>query len=399
MLRIAALKRRDGFTLEADFEAPTPGVVALFGRSGCGKTTLVNIISGLLAPDEGRIQLGDVVLTDTRAGVSVPVEERRIGYVFQDARLFPHFSVLGNLRYGLTRSRRRGSTARASGVAGDTRTIGLDDVVDLLGLAPLLGRRPHQLSGGERQRVGLGRALLSQPRLLLLDEPLASLDVARRGEVLPYLEALRDHLALPMVYVSHQFDEVLQLATHVVLMDAGRIVTHGTLNEVSVRPELRAIVGPDAVGSVLDGVVTRIDPSQGMADLRLGHGTLFVSLQNVAVGARVRVQLLARDIILATQRPQGLSVRNELQGLIAELAPDDHDGVLVKVDIGGEVVLSRVTQDAAAALKLQPGTPVWALVKAVSTRGHAFRVAAGWGPHLPATNPITRQESPGHSRS
>jgi molybdate transport system ATP-binding protein len=260
-------------------------------------------------------------------------------------------------------------------VAADTPSIGLDDVVDLLGLAPLLGRRPHQLSGGERQRVGLGRALLSQPRLLLLDEPLASLDVARRGEVLPYLEALRDHLAMPMVYVSHQFDEVLQLATHVVLMDAGRVVTHGTLNEVSVRPELRAIVGPDAVGSVLDGVVTRTDPSQGMADLRLGHGTLFVSLQNVAVGARVRVQLLARDIILATQKPQGLSVRNELQGVIAALAPDDHDGVLVKVDIGGEVILSRVTQDAATALNLQPATPVWALVKAVSTRGHTFRVA------------------------
>ena len=372
MLRISALKRRDGFTLQADFEAPTPGVVALFGRSGCGKTTLVNIISGLLAPDEGRVQLGDTVLTDTRAGVSVPVEERRIGYVFQDARLFPHFSVLGNLQYGLKRSRRRGDYARA---AAATRSIGLDDVVELLGLAPLLRRRPHQLSGGERQRVGLGRALLSQPQLLLLDEPLASLDVARRGEVLPYLEALRDHLAMPMVYVSHQFDEVLQLATHVVLMDAGRVVTHGTLNEVSVRPELRAIVGPDAVGSVLDGVVTRTDPLQGMADLRLGHGTLFVSLQKVAVGARVRVQLLARDIILATQKPQGLSVRNELQGVIAELAPDDHDGVLVKVDIGGEIILSRVTLDAATALNVQPGTPVWALVKAVSTRGHTFRVA------------------------
>ena len=377
MLRISALKRRDGFTLQADFEAPTPGVVALFGRSGCGKTTLVNIISGLLAPDEGRIQLGDVVLTDTRAGVSVPVEERRIGYVFQDARLFPHFSVLGNLRYGLKRSRRRAGAARtAANAAADTRSIGLDDVVDLLGLAPLLSRRPHQLSGGERQRAGLGRALLSQPQLLLLDEPLASLDVARRGEVLPYLEALRDHLAIPMVYVSHQFDEVLQLATHVVLMDAGRIVTHGTLNEVSVRPELRAIVGPDAVGSVLDGVVTRIDPKQEMADLQLGHGTLFVSLRNVTVGVRVRVQLLARDIILATQKPQGLSVRNELQGVVAEITPDGHDGVLVKVDIGGEAVLSRVTQDAAAALNLQTGTPVWALVKAVSTKGHAFRVAA-----------------------
>lgn len=377
MLRVSAVKRRDGFTLNAEFEAPTPGVVALFGRSGCGKTTLINLISGLLAPDEGRIQLDDTILTDTRAGVSVPVEERRIGYVFQDARLFPHFSVLGNLRYGLKRSQRRTaglgrSAASAPGRVG-SRTIGFDEVVDLLGLGRLLDRRPHQLSGGERQRVGLGRALLSQPRLLLLDEPLASLDIARREEVLPYLEALRDSLSIPMVYVSHQFEEILQLATHVVLMDAGCVVAHGSLSEVSVLPELRAIVGPDAVGSVLDGVVTRIDPSQGMADLRLGHGTLYVSLEGVTVGARVRVQLLARDIILANQKPQGLSVRNELEGVITNLTPDGHDGVLARVDIGGDVVLSRITTEGARALDLRPGSRVWALVKAVSTRGHAFR--------------------------
>jgi molybdate transport system ATP-binding protein len=365
MLRVAACKRRDGFTLQAEFEAPTPGVVALFGRSGCGKTTLVNLISGLLPPDEGRIQLNDVVLTDTRAGLSVPVEERRIGYVFQDARLFPHFSVLGNLRYGLKRSLRHRT---------ETPSIGFDEVVELLGLRHLLERRPHQLSGGERQRVGLGRALLSQPRLLLLDEPLASLDVARREEVLPYFEALRDRLALPMVYVSHQFEEVLRLATHVVLMDAGRVVSCGTLNEVSVRPELRAIIGPDAVGSVLEGVVSRVDASQGMADVRLGNGTLYVNLENAAIGTQVRIQLLARDILLATQKPRGLSVRNELQGVVAELLQDNHDGVLVKVDIGGDVVLSRITREAAAALALEPGSRVWALVKAVSTRGHAFRL-------------------------
>jgi molybdate transport system ATP-binding protein len=373
MLRVSAIKRRDGFTLEAEFEAPTPGVVALFGRSGCGKTTLINLISGLLAPDEGRIQLDDTILTDTRAGVSVPVEQRSIGYVFQDARLFPHFSVSGNLRYGLKRSERRATKASTTALGVGARTIGFDEVVDLLGLGQLLDRRPHQLSGGERQRVGLGRALLSQPRLLLLDEPLASLDIARRVEVLPYLEALRDRLAIPMVYVSHQFEEVLQLATHVVLMDAGRVVAHGSLSEVSLLPELRAIVGPDAVGSVLDGVVTRVDSSQGMADLRLGHGTLYVSLDGVTVGSRVRVQLLARDIILANQKPQGLSVRNELEGVITELTPDGHDGVLVRVDIGGDVILSRITTEGARALDLRPGSRVWALVKAVSTRGHAFR--------------------------
>lgn len=365
MLRVAALKKRDGFTLQAEFEAPTPGIVALFGHSGCGKTTLVNIISGLLPADEARIQLDDHVLTDTRAGVAVPVERRRMGYVFQDARLFPHFSVLGNLRYGLKRSQRA------------PLSIDFDEVVSLLGLSRLLDRRPHQLSGGERQRVGLGRALLSQPQLLLLDEPLASLDTARREEVLPYLETLRDRLSIPMVYVSHQFEEVLQLATHVVLMDLGRVVAQGTLSEVSLRPELRAIVGPDAVGSVLDGVVTGVDSAHAMADLQLGNGTLRVSLNDAAVGSRARVQLLARDIILATEKPHGLSVRNTLQGVISELTPDDEDAVLVKVDIGGAIVLSRITHDAAMALSLHPGTPVWVLVKAVSTRGHAFRLARG----------------------
>jgi molybdate transport system ATP-binding protein len=370
MLRVSALKKRDGFTLQAQFTAPTPGIVALFGRSGCGKTTLVNVISGLLAPDEGRIELDDTVLTDTSAGVDVPVEQRRIGYVFQDARLFPHLSVVGNLRYGLKRSLRRGHSP-APGV----RPITFDDVVGLLGLSPLLERRSHQLSGGERQRVGLGRALLSQPQLLLLDEPLASLDVARREEVLPYLEALRDQLSMPMVYVSHQFEEVLQLATHVVLMEAGRVVAQGTLAEVSLRPELRAIVGSDSVGSVLDGVVTRADSAQGMAELQVGAGQLHVSLRNVTPGSRVRVQLLARDIILATQKPQGLSVRNELQGTVVELTPDNQDAVLVKVDVGGAAVLSRITVDGAKALGLKVGSAVWVLVKAVSTRGHAYRVA------------------------
>ena len=322
---------------------------------------MVNIISGLLEADEARILLNDVMLTDTRAGTAVPVEHRRIGYVFQDARLFPHFTVSGNLSYGLKR-------------ADGNPVIAFDEVVSLLGLERLLDRRPHQLSGGERQRVSLGRALLSQPRLLLLDEPLASLDVARREEVLPYLEALRDRLSLPMVYVSHQFEEVLQLATHVVLMDSGQIVAQGNLSELSLRPELRQIVGPDAVGSVLDGVVTRADASNGLVDLKIGAGTLHVSLQGAAAGTRIRIQLLARDIILATQKPQGLSVRNELEGVVTELTPDEYDAVMVTVDIGGgAVVLSRITREAASSLGLQPGSKVWALVKAVSARGHTFR--------------------------
>ncbi|HEY7887608.1 MAG TPA: molybdenum ABC transporter ATP-binding protein [Steroidobacteraceae bacterium] len=361
MLRLSVFKRWQGFKLRAQLEAPTPGVVALFGRSGCGKTTVINIISGLLQPDEGRVELDKVVLTDTRERIRIPAERRRIGYVFQDARLFPHLGVLANLRYGLRRAPR------------ESRAIGLDEVLALLGLEPLLRHRPYQLSGGERQRVALGRALLSQPRLLLLDEPLAALDAARREEVLPYLERLRDSLAIPMVFVSHQLEEVLRLATHVALMEAGEIVASGALSDISLRPELRAIVGSEAVGAVLDGEVTRLDVAGGMADVQLGGGVLHVSLQDARVGARIRVQLLARDIILATEQPRGLSVRNTLQGVILEFADDVGNAVLVKVDIGsGAAVLARVTRRAMQDLALHSGLPVWVLVKAVSARGHAF---------------------------
>jgi len=401
MLKVRVLKRLSAFTLDANFEAPTPGVVALFGRSGCGKTTTVNVISGLLVADEARVELDGVVLEDTRSGVRVPPERRRIGYVFQDGRLFPHLSVLGNLRYGMVRAGRRGlggagwasaagdvglaragrgervagAVAAAAG-AGGPASIGMDQIVSLLGLEQLLQRRPSQLSGGERQRVSLGRALLSQPGMLLLDEPLAALDAARREEVLPYLERLRDNLSIPMVYVSHQFDEVLQLATHVVLMDKGRVLAQGSLNEVSLLQPLREIVGTDSVGAVLDGVVTAVDSSYGMADLRVGRGVLNVSVRDVTVGATVRVQLLARDIILATEAPRGLSVRNELQGVVVGVEDDDGQAVLVTVDVGGANVLARVTQSAVRELHLRVGMGVWVLVKAVSTRGHAFRMSS-----------------------
>jgi molybdate transport system ATP-binding protein len=364
MLQVSVLRQRPGFSLQADFAAATPGVIALFGRSGSGKTTLVNLISGLLTPDSGRICIGDEVLTDTRAGIAVPVERRRIGYVFQEPRLFPHLTVAGNLRYG----------ERRSGAA--PRIIGFEEAVSLLGLAGLLQRRPRQLSGGERQRVSVGRALLTQPRLLLLDEPFASLDLARREEVLPYLEALRDRLSIPMVYVSHQFDEVLRLATQLVLLDAGRVLARGPVDEMCLLPELQSIVGPDLVGAVLEGVVTRLDPQQGSAALAVGTGTLQVSLRGVAVGARVRLQLLARDIILATQPVQGLSVRNALAGTVSASRDDDYGAVLVSVDVGGATVLARITGDARRALALRPGDAVWTLVKAVSTRGRAFRLAA-----------------------
>jgi len=368
VLTIHAKKQRDGFTLDVAIDVTTPGVVALFGRSGCGKTTLANLIAGLLQPDSARIEIDGVVLEDTRTGHCVPAEQRRIGYVFQDARLFPHFSVLGNLRYGERRA------------PAGMRRIALDHVVQLLGLQSFLQRRVKDLSGGERQRVALGRALLSQPRLLLLDEPLASLDVARREEVLPYLERLRDEFALPIIYVSHQFDEVLRLASHVVLLERGSVVTQGRLESVSLHPQLRAIVGPDAVGAVLTGSIVATDPQTGLTAIAVGTGRLNVHLSNAVPGAMVRVQLLARDVILATQPVEGLSVRNMLAGTIAHIAPDDADTDMVHVDIGSGHVLARVTRGALIALALRTGMPIWVLIKAVSIRGHAFLAPPGDAP-------------------
>lgn len=360
MLKIHAQKQRNGFTLDVAIDVPTPGILTLFGRSGCGKTTLVNIVAGLLEADTASIEVDGVVLDDTRTRQHIPVERRRIGYVFQDSRLFPHLGVLGNLRYGEKRAR------------GTGQRITLDQVVQLLGLGSLLNRRTQDLSGGERQRIALARALLSQPRLLLLDEPLASLDTARREEVLPYLEKLRDDLAIPIVYVSHQFDEVLRLATHVVLLENGRILAQGGLDTVSLHPELRAIVGSDAVGAVLTGSIAAVDAQTGLASVRVGEGVLNVNLHGMQPGAAVRVQLLARDIILATQPPEGLSVRNVLAGTIASIADDDADTDLIHVDIGGALVLARVTRAAMQALALRTGLKIWVLVKAVSIRGHAF---------------------------
>ena len=365
MLRVELRKRRGDFMLDAAFGAPTPGVTALFGRSGCGKSTLISLIAGLLEPDAGRIVIGEDVLFDGERELSIDARHRRIGVVFQDPRLFPHLSVQGNLDYGARRVPRELS-----------RFVSFDEVVGLLGLGGLLGRRPHELSGGEKQRVAFGRALLSQPRLLLLDEPLASLDLARREEVLPYLERLRDAFAIPIVYVSHQFDEVLRLATRVVLLEAGRTVADGDIATVSRDPQLRAIVGPDSVGAVLSGHVERLD-ANGLAVLRVGDAELNVELEGAAVNQRIQIQVLARDVIVASARPVGLSVRNVVAARVISVTPDAGRAVLVELDIGRTAtLLARITSRASEELGLSVNKEVWALIKAASLRGHVFSVPA-----------------------
>jgi molybdate transport system ATP-binding protein len=359
MLRVAAEKQWGSFHLNVRFELRTPGVVALFGPSGCGKSTTINLIAGLVEADRGEVTLDDTVLLDTRRNVHVSAERRRIGYVFQDSRLFPHLSVAANLRY---------AQKRAIG----TPYVSMEAVTDMLGLAPLMQRRTHRLSGGERQRVAIGRALLTQPRLLLLDEPLASLDRELREELLPYLESLRDQLAIPMVYVSHDFDEVLRLATHIVLMESGAVIGQGSIGKMSLDRRLRALIGPQAVGAIIDGEVLGEDAASGMSRVRVGNGELKVQTCGMAAGATVRVQLLARDIIVSTQMPQHLSVRNNLRGVITAVTGDDAHTDLIAIDIGGTDVLARVTKAATRELALEPGMAAWALVKSVSLRAIPF---------------------------
>ncbi len=363
MIEVDLAVERGGFRLAARFTAPTPGVVALFGPSGAGKSTLVNAIAGLI-PATGTVRLDGTAWLDSASGTSVAAERRRIGYVFQDSRLFPHLDVAGNLGYGERRAPR-----------GERYAV-RDEIVALLGLQALLRRRVHQLSGGERQRVALGRALLAQPRLLLLDEPLAAIDTARRDEVLPYLESLRDRFAIPMLYVSHQYDEVLRLATDVVLLAAGRVLATGSAAAISLDPRLRAVIGSDAVGAVLEAGISAVDPATGLASVEVGAGRLRLALPDARVGARLRLHILARDVILAIAPPHGLSVRNALEGTLVEVVAEGRDAMLAVVEVAGARLLARITREAADELGLRPGLPVWALVKTASLRGRAFARAA-----------------------
>jgi molybdate transport system ATP-binding protein len=359
VLHIDIIVRRSEFTLHARIDAITPGLTAIFGSSGAGKSTLAHAIAGLV-PATGKIQLEDTVWLDSSHHKSLPAEARRIGYVFQDARLFPHLDVRDNLRFAEHRAQHHPCY------------VGYSELIELLGLQPLLQRRAHQLSGGERQRVALGRALLSQPKLLILDEPLAALDVARREEVLPYLELLRDRYQVPMLYVSHQYDEVLRLATQVVLLGNGTVQASGTPAALSLDPHLRTIIGHELIGSVLEATVVSIDAATNLATVAIGHTLIRLTLAKAAAGSRIRLHVLARDVLLANRAPEGLSVRNVLPGIISALTEEGRDAVLVTIDMGAERILSRVTHEAVSDLALRPGMPIWALVKAASLRSQSF---------------------------
>jgi molybdate transport system ATP-binding protein len=366
MLEVALRHRfaPDGFALDAEFTAEGAGVTALFGPSGCGKSTILAAIAGLLRPEAGRVALDGEALIDTASRIFVPPERRRFGVVFQEARLFPHLSVATNLRYGERRAPR--------GAAGP----GFEEVVALLGIAPLLARRPAGLSGGERQRVALGRALLSRPRLMLMDEPLAALDTARRAEVLPFLARLRDAARLPILYVTHALDEVDALADRLVLLEGGRVLAAGEVEALTTRTDLPLAARRDA-GVLVGCTVLAHDAARGLTRLGFPGGELLVPLRAETAGTSLRLRLRARDVAVATEAPRGLSMQNILPAMLETVAPagSAHE-LFLRLRVGPTALLARVTRDSYERLGLLPGQSVLALVKSV-----AFGLPVPVSPH------------------
>jgi molybdate transport system ATP-binding protein len=346
------LLKYTGFSLDVDLILPGRGVTALFGHSGSGKTTLLRLIAGLEHTPDGLLSVNGETWQDGK--VVLPTHQRPLGYVFQEASLFPHLCARGNLEYGMKRAPE--PLDRAA----------LDHVIELLGIAHLLERKPDQLSGGERQRVAIARALAVKPRLLLMDEPLAALDLKRKQEILPYLEKLHDELEIPLLYVSHAPDEVARLADHLVVMEGGRVLASGPLGETLARLDLPIRLGED-VGVVLDAVVGERDAAWHLARMDFPGGSLWTRDKGIAMGSKVRLRVLARDVSLATQRQEHTSIQNHLHGQVDAIADDEHPGLaLVRVRVGQSMLVARLTKRSAAAIGVVAGHEVWLQVKSVA---------------------------------
>lgn len=334
---------RNDFTLQAKF-AGTRGVTALYGRSGVGKSTIINAVAGLITPKAGHIRVGEQTLFDAKAGINVPTHKRRIGYVFQDARLFPHLNAEQNLCYGGQHDK--------------------DRVIDLLGLGGLLHRTPRTLSGGEAQRVALGRALMCDPQILLMDEPLAALDDKRKAEIMPYLEFLRDEMAVPILYVSHAMSEVARLATTLVVLGQGKVLRAGPVEKILADPSAVPDVGVQAAGAVITARVSGFDAALGLTRLRFDGGELRLPGKSGQIGRALRLRVNAGDIILATEKPNGISALNVLPVTVTTIADGQGPGVAVGLACGRSRLLARITKASAAAMALAPGQDLYAIIKA-----------------------------------
>ncbi|MDN3712485.1 molybdenum ABC transporter ATP-binding protein [Paracoccus cavernae] len=345
VLSLSIHKRFPAMELDVAFEAPS-GVTAVFGPSGCGKTSTVNAVAGLLRPDRGHIALDGQPLYDSAKGIDLPTQKRRIGYVFQDARLFPHLSVAANLRYSW-RWRR--------GAARD-----FDRIVEMLALGPLLKRYPRHLSGGEKQRTAIGRALLSDPALLVMDEPLAALDEARKSEIMPWLERLRDEVNLPILYVSHSTAEVLRLATTLVMLDAGRVTYAGPLAEAISDARLGPAFGAREAGALLQGRIESRE-ADGMCRVSTPAGPLLLPDQGEALGAEIRLRILAHEVILSLDAPQGISALNVLPAVVERI-----EGGYVELRLGTAKILAQITPRSVATLGLSAGRSCHAIIKSAA---------------------------------
>jgi molybdate transport system ATP-binding protein len=355
MIEIDVFRRLGEFEIEVEIAVEASGITALFGQSGAGKTALVDMIAGLSRPERGRIAIDGEVLFDAGQRIDVPPERRRIGYVFQEDRLFPHMSVRANLEYGLRRA------------PASQRQIGLDQVVEVLDVRPLLERRPRTLSGGEKQRISIGRALLANPRLLLMDEPLASLDAARKNEILPFIERLSDEFAVPIVYVSHAAEEIVRLADTLVLLSGGRVAAIGAVEELMSRLDLRPLTGRYEAGSVIAARVSGKDATFGLSHLAFPGGVLRVPLGGLPLGREVRIRVRARDVTLSSARPEGLSTLNVFEGTVMEIGGDAEPATLVDVRIDiGVPLWARITRRALHDLQIAPGRRIFTLIKAVA---------------------------------
>jgi molybdate transport system ATP-binding protein len=359
--------KRGGFSLDAAFTTEH-GVTALFGRSGAGKTTIVNMVAGLQRPEAGRVILNSLPLFDSAAGIDLPSRRRKVGVVFQEARLFPHLSVRSNLLYARWAGRRPVGTA-------------FDSVVALLGLEAFLDRRPDSLSGGEAQRVAIGRALLSSPDILLMDEPLSQLDGARRAEILPFLERLAHEGGVPILYVSHVVEEVARLADSIVVLSEGRVVTAGPIAEVFGRIDLGAATGRYEASAILGAIVSGHDQAFALTELTLGETTVSVPRLPRPLGASVRLRVRARDVTLSLTRPEGLSVRNIIPATVDSIAIEEGAYAEVLLSVSGQHLRARITRKSAIELRLRPGSAVFALIKSIAI--DADRHETRRAPHVP----------------
>jgi molybdate transport system ATP-binding protein len=352
-IEVDVAHRLGSFTLELSFTSQGR-LTAFFGQSGAGKTSLVNVIGGLIRPDRGRVAVDGTTLTDTAAGIFVPTHRRRVGYVFQEGRLFPHLTVRQNLLFGRWFR------------PPQERKIELETVLDLLGIGHLLHRRPGALSGGEKQRVAIGRALLASPRLLLMDEPLAALDEERKAEILPFIERLRDQADIPIIYVSHSLAEVSRLANSIVMLRNGRVLAAGDPAEVLSRTELVPQDAVEEAGAVIEARISQHDTRFGLTTLQSKAGLLRAPYLDLPTGTIVRVRIRARDVMVANAPPVGLSALNVLAGKVIELRNSGETVVEVAIDCNGVKLTARLTRKSVETLRLAPEMPVYAILKSVA---------------------------------